>query len=61
MDLEIYNSKFVLPEKIVARPSTTNPKPAVSTGKIIRRDDRNVRGIGHAHLFRKNDFLGKYD
>ena len=40
--------------------STTNPKPemlsAVSTGKRIQRDERNVCGIDHAHMFRKDNF-----
>ena len=42
------------------RHNTTNPKPemlsAVSSGNKIQRDERNVRGIEHAHTFRKDDF-----
>ena len=37
--------------------SKTDPKPemlsAVEAGNIICRDKRNVRGIGHVHVFRK--------
>ena len=39
--------------------SPTDPKPeilsAVQTGKRISRDGRNVRGITHAHVCRKDD------
>ena len=42
------------------RPNKTNPKPemlsSVSGGNKIQRDERNVRGIEHAHTFRKDDF-----
>ena len=45
------------------RHSETDPKPemlsAVKAGNRICCDERNVRGIGHAHMFRKDDFLGK--
>ena len=43
----------------------TDPKPemlsAVLAGNRIRRGERNVHGIGHAHMFRKDDILGKDD
>ena len=42
------------------RYNTTDPKPemlsAVSSRNRIQRDERNVRGIEHAHMFRKNNF-----
>ena len=45
------------------RHSKTKPNPevisAVKAGNRIRCDERNVRGIGHAHMFGKDDFLGK--
>ena len=45
------------------RHSETDPTPemlsAISAGNRIRRDKRNVRSIGHAQIFRKEDFLGK--
>ena len=47
------------------RHSKTDPKPemlsAVQAGNKIQRDDRNERGIGHARMFRKDNFLGKYN
>ena len=45
------------------RHSTTDPKPemisAVSSGNRIQHDERNVCGIEHAYMFRKDDVLGK--
>ena len=45
--------------------STTDPKQemlsTVLTGNRICRDGRNVCGIMHAHMCRKDDFLGKDD
>ena len=45
------------------RHSETDPKPemfsAVLAGNRIHHDERNVRGIGHAHIFREDDFLDK--
>ena len=42
------------------RHSKTDPKPemlsAIEAGNRIRRDKKNVCGIGHAHMFRKDDF-----
>ena len=39
---------------------TTDPKPdmlsAVSSRNRIQRDERDVRGIEHAHMFRKDNF-----
>ena len=32
---------------------------AVLAGNRIQCDERNIRGIGHAQLFRKDDLLGK--
>ena len=44
---------------------TTDPIPemisAVYTGNRIQRDERNVCGIEHAHMFGKDDFLEKDD
>ena len=41
--------------------STTDPKPeiqsAVLTGNRISRDRRNVRGIMHVHMCRKDDIF----
>ena len=41
--------------------STTDPKPeilsAVYTGKIIICDGRNVHGIAHVHVCRKDDIF----
>ena len=43
--------------------SKTDPKPemlsAVKAENFIRRDKRNVRGIGYVHIFRKDYFSGK--
>ena len=44
------------------RHSKTDSKPeilllAVCTGNRIQRDERNVHGIGHAHILRKDDCL----
>ena len=45
------------------RHSQTDPTPemlsGVKAGNRIQRDERNVRGIGHAHMFRKDNFLGR--
>ena len=45
------------------RHSETDPKPemlsAIQAENRIRSDKINVRGIGHAHIIRKEDFLGK--
>ena len=45
------------------RHSETDPKPemlsTVYAGNKKWRDERNVRGTGHAHMFRKDDFVGK--
>ena len=45
------------------RHSETDLKPemlsAVSARSRICHDERKVRGIGHAHIFRRDDFLGK--
>ena len=45
------------------RRSETDLKPemlsAVQAGNRVGRDERNVHGIGHAHMFRKDDLLGK--
>ena len=59
----VYN---ILPEKMFTTPhidshSTTDPKPeiqsAVLTGNRISRDGRNVRGIMHVHMCRKDDIF----
>ena len=43
--------------------STTDPKPeilsAVLTGNRISHDGRNVRGIMHVHVYRKDDIFRK--
>ena len=43
--------------------STTDPKPeilsAVLTGNRISRDGRNVRGIMHVHMCRKDDIFSQ--
>ena len=43
--------------------STTDPKPemlsVVSTGNIIQRDERNVHGIEHSYMLRKDNILEK--
>ena len=45
------------------RHSKMDPNPemlsAVQAGNRIQHDERKVRAIGHAHMFRKDDFLGK--
>ena len=43
---------------VVDSHSTTDPTPIMPR---IRRDGKNVRGITHAHMCRKDDFFGKYD
>ena len=57
-------------KKMFAKPyldslSTTDPKPeilsAVYTGNKIWRDRKNVCGITHEHMCRKDDFLGNDD
>ena len=56
------------PKKLLMAPqldrhSKSDPNPemlsAVYSENRIPCDKRNVRGIGHAHMFRKDDFLAK--
>ena len=51
----IYYLKKLLMTPNLDRHSTTDPKPE------MLRDERNVCGIEHAHMFRKNDFLKNDD
>ena len=43
--------------------NTTDPKPeilsAVKTGNRISRDGRNIRGITHVHMQRKDDIFSQ--
>ena len=45
------------------RHNKTDPKSemlsAVLAGNRIQHDERNIRSIEHAHMFRKDDFLEK--
>ena len=56
----------ILPEKMFTTPhlnshSTTDPKQdilsAVETGNRISRDGKNVRGIMHVHVCKKDDIF----
>ena len=56
--------KTTLPEKIVddslawqAQRNWPKTGNAILAGKRIPCDETNARGIGHAHMFRKDDFL----
>ena len=55
------NKKFMTPH--LDSHSTTDPKPeilsAVLTGNRISRDGRNVRGIMHVHMCRKDDIFSQ--
>ena len=46
----------ILPEKIVddSSPHLTSPKTGYTISSL-----RNVRGIGHAHIFGRDHFFGK--
>ena len=61
----VYHQKKMFMTPQLDSHSTADHKPeilsAVKKGKRISRDGRNVRGIMHAHMFRKDDFLGKDD
>ena len=60
---QLYYLKKMLMTFYLVRHSKTDSKPeilllAVHTRNRIQRDERNVRGIGHAHMLRKDNFLG---